>query len=354
MKKHLLALAALATVSGFAAAQSATVYGVIDAGVYTTNNGATTGARQTVATSGTWFPSLFGITGSEDLGGGLKASFNLQGSLGIQNGSNYEANNSANANGLFGREATVSLASSAGTIRLGRQIDNMFLQSFLNGVIPTHANSLALNQTLLSGPAAVNSQVAGIFVNNAVEYATPVVNGLQGKGQYSIGGVAGASDKSSAYSGLVTYSGPVSLSAGYSAARDANGSTTGSAVGTKALLGAKYSIGAIDLAAQYNQFKTGTVKTTGYEVGAGYHVTPAFLVAVNYESIDKDTITAGKIDVVSLKAKYDFSKRTYVYSMISNYNSVASANLNQGYAALAAVGTAKATQGVAVGLVHGF
>ena len=84
MKKHLLALAALATVSGVAVAQNVTVYGFLDAGVYQTSNGSsTTGKSMTTMANGGghWFPSMLGFTGTEDIGGGLKANFNLQSSL---------------------------------------------------------------------------------------------------------------------------------------------------------------------------------------------------------------------------------------------------------------------------------
>ena len=60
MKKHLLALAALATVSSVAVAQNVTVYGFLDAGVYSTNNGSSSGKSVlTMANGGGhWFPSI--------------------------------------------------------------------------------------------------------------------------------------------------------------------------------------------------------------------------------------------------------------------------------------------------------
>jgi predicted porin len=355
MKKQLLAAAALALVSGVAAAQSATVYGVLDVGVFTTNNSG--GKNLTSEATGQWFPSLFGITGSEDLGGGNKASFNLQGSLGLTNGTNSESGQVAT--GLFGREATVSLSSaSMGSVRLGRQIDNLFLQSFINGVISTHANSLAVNGLLLSGQTNSNITVAGAFLNNAVEYSTPTVNGLTGKVQYVIGGQAGSNSTASAYNGLATYaSGSLLVSAGYEQLNDSLQTVNGVAntnVGneTKTLLGAKYSLGnGVDLAAQYNNWKVAGVTTNAYEVGAAYHVSPAFLVGLNYESFNKTGYS--NMTVTSLKAKYDLSKRTYLFAMAAEYNQPAAANISQGYAAATGSATGTATN-FNVGVVHAF
>lgn len=348
MKKHLIAAAALATLSTASFAQ--TIYGVLDIGVFTSNNSG--GQSVTKQATGQWFPTLWGITGTEDLGGGLKSSFNLQGSLGLTNGSSAEAG--AVGTGLFGREATVSLSGGAGAIRLGRQIDNLFLQSFINGVIPTHANSMAVNGLLLSGQTNYNVSVAGAFLNNAVEYTTPTVNGLTAKTQYVIGGAAGSSQSSSAYNVLATYAGPLALSAGYERLKD-SGATTATGSGnpeTKYLLGAKYSVGAVDLAAQYNGWKVSTTKTNGFEVGAGYHVSPKLLVALNYETFNKTGYNNGT--VTSLKAKYDLSKRTYLFGMAASYNKDANAmGILQGYAAAAGSTTSSATNFNA-GVVHSF
>jgi len=46
MKKHLLALAALATLSGVAAAQTATVYGIVDLSVSKVTNTVGTASKQ--------------------------------------------------------------------------------------------------------------------------------------------------------------------------------------------------------------------------------------------------------------------------------------------------------------------
>ena len=74
MKKSLIALAVMA-VSGAAMAQSTvTLYGILDASIGRVNNGTVT---QTKIDSGNLNTTRFGIKGTEDLGGGLKANFLL-------------------------------------------------------------------------------------------------------------------------------------------------------------------------------------------------------------------------------------------------------------------------------------
>lgn len=115
MKKSLLALAVLGSFAGVAAAQSSvTLYGTLDVsltrqtGVKWTAFGVNGGSYHT--------PSRFGLKGSEDLGGGNAAIFDLQtGGLGMGNGT------FGGTGGLtFTREAYVGLSNAAiGKVKAG-------------------------------------------------------------------------------------------------------------------------------------------------------------------------------------------------------------------------------------------
>ena len=373
MKKHLLALAALATVSSVAVAQNVTVYGFLDAGILTTNNGSTsTSATKTIMTNGQWFPSMLGFTGSEDLGGGLKANFNLQSSLdnAVGGAGTTSAVATNHTTALFDRYATVGLSGNFGKVDLGKQIDILFLQSFVNGVIPTHSNSLAVNGLYTYGapyaPAGgvavndanrnTNAAGEGSRISNAVVYSTPTYNGLKATVQRIIGGVAANTSANSGTAYLVNYTiNGVNLNAGY---ESVNGPTAAlsNRVYSKSVVGAKTSFGAVDVAAQYHNYKSkgtqGTVvNVDAYEIGAAYHFTPVLTVGINYEGFD-DKANAKSPTITSLKAKYDFSKRTYAYGMVAQYNSDAGALMLQGYGDI--LGKAKSTTNYAVGIVHGF
>ncbi|TAM00543.1 MAG: porin [Paraburkholderia sp.] len=126
MKKALLA-AALMSAGVVAHAQSSvTLYGRLDAGVAYMNgigsgsgpNGqATHGASQVLLESGYWGTSLWGMKGVEDIGGGNKVLFHLEGSFSTANGTG------PGDNGLFNRWATIGMANDQfGTLLLGRML----------------------------------------------------------------------------------------------------------------------------------------------------------------------------------------------------------------------------------------
>src|ERR1700757_4650274 len=95
MKKSLLALAALAALgmAGVASAQSSvTLFGVVDAAVSAYSNksqppaGNSVTTSQTALTNSGYNSSRLGFRGTEDLGGGLAASFWLEAALNNDDG----------------------------------------------------------------------------------------------------------------------------------------------------------------------------------------------------------------------------------------------------------------------------
>ena len=102
MKRHAIAFAVLGTCAGAAAAQSSvTLYGVIDQGINYTNNSG--GNSLVEMASGHVQGSRFGLRGSEDLGGGTKAIFQLE------NGFSADTGRLGQGGRMFGRQAYVGL-----------------------------------------------------------------------------------------------------------------------------------------------------------------------------------------------------------------------------------------------------
>ena len=193
MKKSLIALAALAATSAFAQS-SVTLYGRAEAGVDLAYRSETTGSSvatpvlagvagpstTTVAPTTTSKPgfrvsdgqnqglgsSRFGMRGTEDLGGGLKANFVLEAGLNLDDGTT--GNGGGN---FFSRSAWVGLSGGFGEVRLGRQV----LGSF--GV---HANGLALGAA--SGLYETGATIAqgGVRFSNAIQYRSPDFGGISG------------------------------------------------------------------------------------------------------------------------------------------------------------------------------
>jgi len=121
MKKALLA-AALMSAGVVAHAQSSvTLYGRLDAGVeYISglpNSNYTGSTSRFRVESGDWGTSLWGMKGVEDIGGGNKVLFQLEGSFSTVTGAG------PGNGGLFNRWATVGMSNDQyGTLLLGREL----------------------------------------------------------------------------------------------------------------------------------------------------------------------------------------------------------------------------------------
>lgn len=206
MKKSLVALAVLAA-SGAAMAQSSvTMFGVLDVGI-----GHNSGSNQSVTglTNGGLSTSRLGFRGVEDLGGGLRAGFWLEGGLNPDTGDGKK--NGATSGGLeFKRRSTVSLiGANWGEVRLGR--DNAASYTNLLTFDPFGATG---SGTLFKG------NINGIDdrKNNTLSYFLPSnLGGFYGQVQYILGEkAAGTTDSGDGYGVQGGYAnGPLKVGAHY-------------------------------------------------------------------------------------------------------------------------------------------
>ena len=125
MKKTLIALAAVA-VTGAAFAQSTvTLSGTVDVGLEKRWSGDAT--KLTSSRNGT---SNWTLSGAEDLGGGLKAVFQISTSFNADDGTFTPADTAAGRtlgnNGLF-----VGLTGGFGTLRAGRPVNTLYGNALL-------------------------------------------------------------------------------------------------------------------------------------------------------------------------------------------------------------------------------
>ncbi|MBD8529946.1 MULTISPECIES: porin [unclassified Massilia] len=120
MKQSILALAALAALSHTSARaqDSVQLYGLVDAGVEAVNHAGADGGGLVRVVSGGKNTSRWGVRGSEDLGGGLKAVFNLEGGILIDSGAADGA--------LFKRQAWVGLEGDFGRLVIGRSFTTTY------------------------------------------------------------------------------------------------------------------------------------------------------------------------------------------------------------------------------------
>jgi len=364
MKKQILAATALALVSGFAAASDdVTVYGTLDGGIasYKTPAGTVTGFNDSSVA-----PSLFGIRGSEDLGGGLKAIFNLEAGISIANGDS--GNNSNIGGSFFNRMANVGLAGDFGTVKLGLTM-NPLIQTF-SGILPMTAESVYAT-------AALDLGVANFFTPNSVTYAIPSIDGFNASAQYSFGGVAGDSNANNSTAVNASYVGGGFKLSGAYARREWNkgdfasanngigyplASTPDAGSQTSYIVGLGYTVDAFTASVGYLHNDIGGFTTGGdaevgaWMVGAAYQFTPAFQVGASYIDTNLDSKLA------SIQARYAFSKFTSVYALVDSAengsqtgNSAALSNFGTIYVGGSVSPVTNATnQGFAVGLIHKF
>ncbi|RTZ42428.1 porin [Candidimonas sp. SYP-B2681] len=174
MKKTLLAAALIAGFAGVAQAEtSVTLYGILDGGIgYQKLEAGPATAKKTGIINGIQSGNRWGLKGSEDLGNGLRAVFQLESGFDLGTG------NSAQGGRLFGRQATLGLAGDSwGQLDVGRQTN---IGSKYFGAIDPFA--LGFNQ---ANVGTTFSAVNTVRYDNMVMYQTPNFSGFQFGAGYS-------------------------------------------------------------------------------------------------------------------------------------------------------------------------
>jgi predicted porin len=341
MKKSLLSLLALGMFGTTAHAQSSvTLYGIVDAGLlYSTNVG---GGKLYAEAVGNVQANRWGLRGTEDLGGGLKALFVLESGFAINTGRFQQGND------LFGRQAFVGLTDGrAGTITLGRQYD-----SGVDYVGPLIAGTQWATW-FAAHPGDLDNMANAARVNNAVKYQSANFAGFTFDGLYSLGGNAGQFSRNQIWSAGARYGrGPLTLGAAYVNVKDPNYSffgnnassntagsnMTGSRVysgyasaKTQQIIsaGAAYVLGAATIGATYTntQFKdlgseaglnllgySGSAKFHDAEINFKYQLTPFFLVGAAYNFTKGYGVSDAKYQQGVFGVDYFLSKRTDLYA----------------------------------------
>jgi predicted porin len=178
-----LTLAAL-IIGGFAAQAQAqsnvTIYGLVDAGIVSERGGVA--GSVTKVTSGIGGQSRLGFRGTEDLGNGLSAIFQMETGFKADDGT-LDNTNSA----LFNRQAYVGLKSKdAGQLTIGRQYTMLY--NAQSQVADPFGAGYAGSIKNLFPSAGANTRVS-----NALVYATPVMGGFSAEALYALGEQAGSS-----------------------------------------------------------------------------------------------------------------------------------------------------------------
>jgi len=302
MKKNLIALAVLAA-SGAAFAQSnVTLYGVAD--IWFGQTSGTGVETQTVLESGGVSGSRWGVKGSEDLGGGLKANFLLEQGFKIDTGAGA-------AGQAFSRQSYVGFSGGFGEVKLGKMwtayddISGAGNSAFDSALAPT---------------AGLGNNKLGVWMSdeyqanpgNTIYYASPSMSGFSGAISYSLG----ENKKPNVDAGNVTSvhvkyeGGPVYVGLGFQSEK-ADGNAT--AVEFTRLNGS-YAFGAAKLLAGYGKFANGNAETTEWELGADYSISSTLAISGGIAK-SNDNAASGDASrkAIGLAAAYSMSKRTTLY-----------------------------------------
>jgi predicted porin len=327
--------------AGAAQAQSnVRLYGFMDTSVASIKGGDTS---QTRMRSGDLVATRFGISGSEDLGGGNKLNFQLEA------GFNGATGAGAVGGGLaFNRHAWLGVQGGWGEVRLGRTFNSTMRQ--LMHYDPFFGGGLAASQAAVSSLAIYQNPQTGLRHTNQIEYWLPQSSPVTGQLMYSM-----REDGIEGYGGgrLAYKAGPLDVGVGYAQYHHAVVERI-----NEASLGAKYSVGNADLFAMVSRSSNARhFKQNGWHIGASLRQ-QAFEYAVSYSASETEGaggVPAGKSDKLAGMVRYHLSKRTSVYGLaiyVDNADGAASAPL--GSLTAAQVGANNSSRGLSFGLVHAF
>lgn len=346
MKKSLIAMAAMVATGAFAQS-SLTISGQLDAGLV--NVKTSNGQSQTAQGQGQFGASRLRFTGTEDLGGGLKASFNLEMQPNMANGG-------TSGNGLFNRGAWLQLGSdSVGDLRIGRQatvamdlicgVDQHGCYSgfngggilfngtnatgrWISGNVGRGQNGSAGISSLTSGPGLATGSGDVTRVTNAFTYRSPSFSGFSAQLQYALGGAAtpnGNSGNGNATGLSLNYAnGPIMAGLSYQAT---NADLAATSKGNQTTIGATYDFSVVKVGAIFQSESASSVagsvpswtKASGYALTA---VAPlgAFAPYIKIGSHKTNgtgaygIVNGADAAMVNIGTTYNLSKRTKVYA----------------------------------------
>ena len=347
MKKSLLALAALTAFAGAASAQSSvTLFGIVDLNLRSQDNGSA-GSIKSMSQDGN-ASSRLGFRGVEDLGGGLRAGFWIEGALVPDSGNP--------AGQTWQRRSTVSLLGGFGELRLGRDYTPTFWNHTVFDPFGTNGVGSQTNLMTMQGQTTVMSSGATTLVraNNTVGYFLPAMGGLYG--QVQVSAAEGPANGNKYFGGRLGYgAGPINVAAAYGVTEAPN---------TKDLtafnIAGSYNFGFASLFLQFHKTDWTTsgnvdLSQTNMLVGVTVPV-GAGTIKATYGKVDVDTsaTTDTGASQIALGYVYDLSKRTAVYAHYSKISNDAGARFVTSGSGPTNAASGQGSTGYEVGIRHSF
>ena len=288
-KTLIIAAVSALTVTGAFAQSSVTIYGRINT---TAERQDSNGVKTSVLANNS---SRIGFKGTEDMGGGLKAGFQLE--------SGFSSDTGAAAASFFGRQSEVNLSGGFGTLRLGNFTSEAYYATA--DYISMHNHDTGSSSDALYAYVGRNT--------NKIAYRLPeLAKGMTLEAAVSAGEGGG---RSRSYDLAWNYSiGALQLGAGY----EKNGSAKQFA------FRGLYEMGSIVLGAYVQKDDNGYGANFGdrttYRLSGAYNM-GASEFHVNYGSAGKyDKVANSKATQYTLGYNYNLSKRTKAYTYYTKVN----------------------------------
>jgi predicted porin len=324
MKKILaLAIASAFAAPAFAATANVDVYGVLGISLEDTN--ASNKDMQVTDRQ-----SRIGFKGAEDLGGGMKAIWQIEQAISASAGGQDGVGGASFAN----RNSYVGLAGGFGTVLMGRHDTPYKLTTAgkLDVFGDTMGDVNAVGNMATGGAGRSNatqliSTTHDVRPGNAIAYVSPNFSGLSFSAALVAGNADNGANTTDAVSLAVGYeNGPLYLTAGYQDLTDASEAfklgagykfgdfkvgavyeDVDNEVGTDRdswYANVAYAMGAITLKAQYGQLDNGSTDATKLTVGADYSLSKRTATYVLYDSNKTDGLS--RLSGWALGVKHSF------------------------------------------------
>lgn len=325
MKTTLGAVVLFAAGSAASAQTSVTLYGRVDGGIEYLNhvaNGSGGVSSRWSAEGGDWGTSMLGFKGTEDLGGGSAAIFDLETALQIMNGT-------TGGGRLFSRRAYVGLKNETwGQIQAGR---NLFIDSDGVWEFDPFVQQAVSSASLVRGR---NWQQT----NNNVEYHSPVWHGFDVQGQYAFGNQASGfnngpdGDFGRSDGIMLSYHSHLFDVRGiYDELRDSNGRLSNIFTASREyFVGGNLRVQKFKIQAAYTHYAAPDTpagmadSADHYWLGATYQATPkwavtaaGFYIHVNQGSGDVEHDPGSHATLYALGTTYNLSARTFLYGTLA-------------------------------------
>jgi predicted porin len=321
MKKHLIAAAvAAATVAAPAMAQNVTIGGNFDVSY---DLGKQNSDTQAINTAGAFTTSALTIGGTEDLGGGLAAYFNVNSRLGGGN----------QINGSVGSVQALQDANAqrAGAINFGDRGFQVGIRGAFGDIAIGKTTGTAIGGVIRGGVVGnfslLSESLWGDRPNNMISYSTPKVSGFTGRVVYQLsGGTANSNASNGSYELSGQYAqGPLTVDIAWNsvkagaygnttAALNTNQGTATTVDGNDTGARIQYNLGvaAVNVSVLSNE-TAAAAKRSQYSFGVTVPM-GAWSFLGEYGSRDAAASTTGDT-FYNIGAVYNLSKRTNIYGV---------------------------------------